>query len=175
MRPHRARTQGHFDRAAQIQPRSRMYVDPRGADSWRTNAHGGDRRSAPQSFNPDRYQLVQPSWPGQGLVHRPSNHGNRAGGGEHHRAAQLIQARQRGINARRRFTDYLDCKAGAIRIQVSLGLKEHRCCGHLIPSVLLQHALILLVAACCPAWLDSGSIPWDGRAQAAGDHCTTVV
>lgn len=125
LRPRRARSQGHNDGASQIQLPSRMYVDPRGADGWGANAHGGDRRPASQSFNPDRYQLVQPSWPGQGLVHRPSNHGNRTGGGEDHRAARLIQARQRGIYARRRLADYLDCKAGAVRIQVSLGLKGH--------------------------------------------------
>lgn len=118
LRPSKMRTQGNGDGARQIQIPPPMQANRGGAEGWRATAHGEPRRPVSQSFNPDRYQLVQPSRP----AHRSSIHGGRSGGGEDHRAAQLIQARQRGILARRRLADYQNCKDGAVRIQVNLRL-----------------------------------------------------
>ncbi len=160
LRPRRTRRQGHNDDARQIQLPPPMHADRGGVDGWRANARGDPRRPVSQSFNPDRYQLLQPSRPTQ----RPSIHGSRAGGGEDHRAAQLIQARQRGILARRRIADYQNCKEGAVRIQVSLGLCVHLC-----------YVEVVVIAPSLRVADDSGIIPWDGRAQTAGDYWTADV
>lgn len=152
----------------QIQVPPPMHGDRSAVDGWRANAHGYPRRPVSQSFNPDRYQLVQPSRL-QGLAHRSSIHGGQAGRGEDHRAAQLIQARQRGILARRRVADYQSCKESAVRIQVSLGLCLRLCYLNSLPFRRVPPLAVVCVAD------DSGIIPWDGRAQTAGDYWTADI
>ena len=78
----------------------------------------GSRRGrvSAQGFDASRYQLVQPSSPRRGGT-VDSDSGYAVGDAQQQRAAQKIQARGRGLIARKRLADIQECKESAVRIQ----------------------------------------------------------
>jgi hypothetical protein len=169
----RGRSTGRNDDGRQIELPPPRYDS--GADAWRGGASGpgsnGRRAASQQGFDADRYQLVHPAAsPRRGLDHLRGDsdrharhvHVGRRGSdaGEEHRAAQLIQARQRGLIARRRLADFQDCKHSAVRIQVSF---QYLCTAHEHAQPHLRASADLLY---CPSGRDctihAGSIPRNG-------------